>query len=471
MSEEAVSERLAAFGFSDAARTRAALTELTRGLTRSSRLMAQMLALVLGWLSEEPDPDLGLLGLRTLADGPHRRALLVSTFRDSPEAARRLCRLLGTSRPLHDLLRREPELLATLGDDEALSLPGRQELLERATAGLAWRDPDQRGRALLQLKQSQLLRIAARDLLDLDGGEATGTALTTLAEAVVQGALTAVDPPVPLAVIALGSFGGGELSYASDLDVLVVAGDEDAPGGTEAAATALLRVLNGATPAERVFAVDPDLRPEGRQGRLTRTIASYRAYYERWAGTWERQALVRARPVAGDPELGQAFMALVEEFVWGRPFTEEDRRQVRRMKARVERERLPPGEDPQFHLKLGPGALADVEWTAQLLQLCRGVRSTRTTAALAALARMGALEEDEATVLVEAHGCCREIRDRWALMGGRPPDALPVPARQLARLAHSLGTTPGDLRQRYRRVTRRARRVVERQFYGIDLDR
>lgn len=473
MSEEAVSERLSAFGFSDAQRTRAALAELTRGLTRSSRLMSQVLALVLGWLSEEPDPDLGLLGLRTLADGSHRRAVLVSTFRDSPEAARRLCRLLGTSRPLHDLLRREPELIATLGDDAALELSGRDELVERCRSALAWRDRAGRARTLHQLQQSQMLRIAARDLLGLDGTAATAAALTTLAEAVVEGALAAVEPAGPLAVIAMGRLGGAELSYASDLDLLIVAGEPSGGGreagdGAEEAAGALLALLNGSTPAERIFAADAGLRPEGRQGRLARTLAGYRSYYERWAQTWERQALVRARPVAGDEALGAAFMALVEEFVWERPVTAEDRRQIRRMKARIERERIPPGEDPQFHLKLGPGALSDVEWTAQLLQLTHGVRSPGTVEAIGRLADGGHLGDDEAAALVGAYRSCERIRNRWALMGGRPRDALPVPAVQLARLAHSLGTTPASLRDEYRRVTRRCRRVVERRFYGIE---
>ncbi|MGH9060798.1 MAG: bifunctional [glutamine synthetase] adenylyltransferase/[glutamine synthetase]-adenylyl-L-tyrosine phosphorylase, partial [Acidimicrobiales bacterium] len=367
MAPEAVSERLAAFGFSDAGRTRAALAELTRGLTRSSRLMAQVLALVLGWLSEEPDPALGLLGLRTLADGPHRQSLLVSTFRDSPEAARRLCRLLGTSRPLHGLIRREPGFITALGEDRTLALPGRDELVERAAAALAWREPAQRAGALRQLEEGQLLRIASRDLLGLDGPGVTGAALTTLAEAVLEAALDVLPAPVPLAVVALGRLGGAELSYASDLDLLVVAGEtgpvgaggRSAPAGqaggdraqtAEEAATALLRLLDQAAPAGRLLSVDARLRPEGREGRVARTLAGYRAYYERWAQTWERQALVRARPVAGDPELGRGFMELVEEFVWSRPFTDEDRRQVRRMKARVERERLPRGEDPQFHL-------------------------------------------------------------------------------------------------------------------------
>lgn len=470
LSPAAISERLAAFGFADAARTRAALAELTTGLTRSSRLMAQMLALVLSWLSEEPDPELGLLRLRTLADGAHRRGLVVSAFRDSPLAARRLCRVLGTSGPLHELLRHEPELIASLGDDAALVLPERAELVERGRAALA--RSAHPSRTLLRLKRVALARIATRDLLGMDTIEATGAALSNLAEAVLAAALQAVAPPVPMAIIAMGRLGGGELSYASDLDLLVVLGSGgDRSGevrGGEAAAEMLLHLLNGNSPAERVFTVDANLRPEGRQGSLARSIVGYRVYYERWARTWERQALIRARPVAGDTQLGEEFASLVDGFIWEQPFEEADRRSVRRMKARIERERLPPGEDPQFHLKLGPGALADVEWTAQLLQLEHRVPSPGTMDALAALRETGVLDPVEWAALADAYRRCEEIRNRWALMGGVPTDALPVASDRLAALAHSLGTTSGELRQDYRRVTRRARQVVRARFYGIE---
>ncbi len=469
MGAAAVSERLAAFGFSDAARTRAALGELTRGLTRSSRLMAQMLPLVLAWLSEEPDPEAGLLRLRTLADGAHRRALLVSTFRDSPLAARRLCRILGTSGPLHELVRHEPTLIPTLGDDASLVLAGRAELVDRARAVVSTAGSP--SRALLRFKRTQLLRIATRDLLGLDDVEGTGTALSTLAEAVLEAALDAQERPVPMAIIAMGRLGGAELSYASDLDLLVVLPDGGDNRAGEAAAEALLHLLNGGpNVAEQVFRVDPNLRPEGRQGPLARSLSAYTAYYERWAGTWERQALIRARPVAGDPVLGAAFGRLVDHFVWEAPFGEDEARQIRRLKARIERERVPAGEDPQFHLKLGPGALADVEWTAQLLQLAHKVRSPGTMDALAALAAAGALDRAEHAMLTDAYRRCEQIRNRWALMGGAPTDSLPVAADRLAALAHSLDTTPTELRQGYRRVTRLARRVVRGRFYGMGTD-
>jgi glutamate-ammonia-ligase adenylyltransferase len=469
MAPEAVQTRLAAFGFADAERTRQALTELTRGLTRSSRLMQQMLALLLGWLSESPDPDLGLLGLRTLATGPHRASQLVSTFRESPEAARRLSLLLGTSRLFISGLEHQPDLIADLGSDDAMAPRGRAVLCQRAAAALAWRgDADERRRALQRFTRAEVLRIAAGDVLGLHGMETTAAGLTALAEAVLEAALGILEPAVPMAVVAMGRFGGAELSYASDLDVMLVyegSTAEEFAAADETAGT-LLRYLNGATPAERIFRVDADLRPEGRQGPLARSLEGFRTYYGRWAQTWERQALVRARPVAGDAGVGRRFMDVVDDFVWGSPLTDDEVREIRRMKARIERERIPAGDDPQFHLKLGRGSLSDVEWTAQLLQLRHGVASPGTMAALHRLEAAGAIGAADAAVLGDAYRFCERTRNRWYLVKGAPGDALPAQAEQLARLARSCDTTPAELREAYRRVTRRARQVVERRFYG-----
>src|SRR5439155_8171634 len=171
------------------------------------------------------------------------------------------------------------------------------------------------------------------------------------------------------------------------------------------AAERLSAFLSSTGPA-RIYALGAGLRPEGKQGPLARSLDGYRRYYDRWAQTWERQALVRARPVAGDADVGRAFLDTVEPFVWGRPLSDDEAREIRRMKARIERERIPAGEDPSFHLKLGRGSLSDVEFTAQLLQLRHGVRSPGTTAALDALVAAGALDPDDRDVLAEAYRFC-----------------------------------------------------------------
>jgi glutamate-ammonia-ligase adenylyltransferase len=176
--------------------------------------------------------------------------------------------------------------------------------------------------------------------------------------------------------------------------------------------------------------------------------------------------MIRARPIAGDSDLGRRFVADRDEFVWGAPFTEEDRRDIRRIKARVEHERIPANEDPQYHLKLGRGSLSDVEFCAQLLQLEHDVREAGTVAALDALRERGVLSDEDHDVLVGSYRFCEHTRNRWFLVNSAPSDFLPPQLDDLERLAVSLGTTARDLRDDYRRVTRRARRVFERRFYG-----
>jgi len=459
---------LAAFGFADAERTQEAVAELTRGLTRTSRLMQQLLPLLLEWLSLSPDPDLGLLGLRRLASGPGRATALAEAFRDSPEGARRLCVVLGTSELLGERLVHNPDMVGLLAEDAALAPRGGPELAGLADAAATWRDDlEDRRLALKRFSDREGLRIAAGDVLDLLDTSAVGAALTDLAAAALRSAVDAVARDVDLAVVALGRFGGGELSYPSDLDLVFVSagGDADAREAAERAATRLLRFLGGGTP--RLYDVDPDLRPEGRDGALVRSLDAWANYVSRWAEPWERLAWVKARPVAGDPGLGAA---LVEEvlapFVWDRRVDDDERLALRRVKARVETERIRPGDDRDFHLKLGPGGLTDVEFCTQLLQLEHGIRATGTATALGLLAEAGALDTEEHASLAEAHRFLERVRNRLYLVTGDPGDALPARVDHLARLAASLGTTPRALRETHRRVTRRARRVVERRFFG-----
>ncbi|MDP1818800.1 MAG: bifunctional [glutamine synthetase] adenylyltransferase/[glutamine synthetase]-adenylyl-L-tyrosine phosphorylase [Acidimicrobiales bacterium] len=464
---EAAARRLAAFGFADLERTRQAVIELTRGLTRSSRMMQQLLPLLLDWLSASPDPDLGLLGLRRLASGEQRSRALASTFRDSPEAARHVALLLGTSRRLGDVLLANPDLIERLPHPDRLRTRSVDELVAGAEGALAWREePDQRQRALQRWQHRHLLGVAARDVFGQASVDVVGADLSALAEATLEGALSTLRPEVPVAVVAFGRFGGAELGYASDLDLVFVhdGTSPDEIAEAERVASGLLRFVGGSTPAERIWAVDASLRPEGRNGPLARSLDGWRAYLARWASTWERQAYLRVRRVAGEPALAADLIDEIDHAVWARPFTEDEAREVRRRKVRIEQERLAPGEDPEFHLKLGRGSLSDVEFTVQLLQLRHGVPGARTLGALDALVEAGHLPADEADVLAESYRFCERTRNRSFLVVG-PGDSLPLRPEQAAPLARSLGVTVGDLRAEYRRVTRRARRIVERRFY------
>jgi glutamate-ammonia-ligase adenylyltransferase len=431
--------------------------------------MQQMLPLLLDWLSAAPDPDLGLLLLRNLLTGPQRRTQMIEAFRDSPEVARTLSLLVGTSRLLGDALQRNPDLVTRLPYPERLRTRPREELVESARKAVGWRDDvAERQEALRRWKERHLLGIQVRDVRFDESVEVVGRDLSVLAEASIETALQSVEPTIPFAVIALGRFGGASLSYASDLDVVFVY-EGDGAGPFEEGdrlAKQLLRFVNGASPAERIYEIDAQLRPEGNHGPMARSLGGYEKYFDRWAQVWERQAYLRARPVAGDPALGARFLAMLEPHVWGAPLTNDEIREIRRMKARVEQERIPSGEDPRFHLKLGRGSLSDIEWTVQLLQLQFGVRATGTIPALEAVRAAGHLSDDDAAILVETYEFLEHTRNRWFLVNSAPSGSLPTQPESLTWLARSLGTNSADLREHYRRVTRRARRVVERVFYG-----
>lgn len=470
LSAEATEVRLAAFGFVDARRTSAALGELTRGLNRSSRLMQQMLPLLLDWLSLSPDPDLGLLLIRNLLTGPRQSRQIAETFRESPAAAQALCTIAGTSRLLGDIVAANPDLVSRLPNPDQLATKHLEGLIATATASVEMREgSSEQQSSLRRWQQRNLLGVAVRDIFTHSNVEEVGRDLTALAEATLETALRSLDPQIPFAVIGLGRLGGAELAYASDLDVIFVheGSTPDAVDEARRLSQSIMRMIGGSTPAARLYDIDCDLRPEGKNGPLSRSIDSYAIYWREHALTWERQAMTRARVVAGDRDIGDELLDELQPWVWGPGLSAESIREIRRMKARIESERIPMGEDPDFHLKLGRGSLSDIEFTAQMLQLQYGVKATGTIDALRALTEGDVLDHEDAAVLSEAYEFCERVRNRWFLVNSAPSDSMPTQPESALWLARSLDTEPGALREHYRRVTRRARSVVERVFYGL----
>jgi [glutamine synthetase] adenylyltransferase / [glutamine synthetase]-adenylyl-L-tyrosine phosphorylase len=401
-----------------------------------------------------------------------------------------MARVLAASRYATDLLLRQPEMVAILGEDAQLAPRPAAALQAEAVAAVGRHaGPPDAVAAVRALRRRELLRTATADLLGLSVVEETGEALTAVTGAAVGAALQvavrtaeASHGPLPtrLCVVAMGRFGGHETGYGSDADVMFVhdplpgADEEEASRAAHAVAEDLRALLARPAPDPPLL-IDPGLRPEGKQGPLVRTLASYRAYYERWSVPWEAQALLRAEPAAGDRALGAGFTALADEFRYPAAGIGDDfAREIRRIKARMEAERMPRGVDPALHLKLGPGGLSDVEWVVQLLQLRHAhavpeLRTTRTMAGLAAAAGAGLVGEDDAAALSAAWRLAARVRDAAVLVRGRPSDVLPTRQPEVAAVASVLGYPPEayqDLEQDYRRAARRARAVMERLFYG-----
>ncbi len=498
MGETAARERLVALGFRDGAAALRDVRELTAGVTRRARTLRAVLPGVLQVLQDTPDPDTGLRSFRELVEAQGDSARLLDHLRDHPPAAELLGRVLGTSRVAGELLVSQPQGIDWLRDkalhDRART---RDELARMAMARLHWQDTTA---ALRRFKQLELLRIVLRDLAGGTTAAGVGEELSALGEACLTGALRAElrrqarerglespdELPVSLAIIGMGRLGGRELNYASDLDVLFVHEVLGAGGEHDADATRLaldiaqnvLRSLSAITAEGSAFDVDADLRPEGRAGPLSRSLSSYQGYWDRWAESWEAQALMRVRYVAGDLDLGRRFVAAARDRAFGE--AADDRREIamRRMKARLEKERLPRRVEPERHLKLGPGGMSDVEWTVQLLQQRHGprlpiVRTPSTAEAIDALQDASLLEHEDAAWLREGYRFLAELRNRLFLLRHRDPDVVPASTLQLETLARSMGYGRGrwqDLEEDRRRHARHVRRVCEQVFYGAGPD-
>ncbi|MEU0654128.1 bifunctional [glutamine synthetase] adenylyltransferase/[glutamine synthetase]-adenylyl-L-tyrosine phosphorylase [Streptomyces albogriseolus] len=503
LSAEAARERMVALGYADPAAALRHLEALASGVTRKAAIQRTLLPVLLGWFADSADPDAGLLNFRKVSDALGKTPWYLRLLRDEGAAAENLARVLSAGRLAPDLLMRAPEAVALLGDGDGggLAPRSRASLEQEVLAAVRRADNAVQGvTAARGVRRRELFRTAAADIVGSYGTESqpaeadqgalvdlVGGAVSDLTAATLAGTLRAVvregwgdTLPTRFAVIGMGRFGGHELGYGSDADVLFVHEPRDGVGEREASeaankVVAEMRRLLQAPSADPPLLIDADLRPEGKSGPLVRTLGSYEAYYRRWALVWERHALLRAEPVAGDEDLGRRFVELIDPLRYPAGGLEEDAvREIRRLKARMEAERLPRGADPKLHAKLGPGGLSDVEWTVQLLQLRHGaevpgLRTTRTREALAAAREAGLLSEEDAAFLDEAWVLATRVRNAVMLVRGRAGDTFPTVPRELAAVGRYLGYGPGhagDMLDAYRRTARRARGVVEELFYG-----
>jgi glutamate-ammonia-ligase adenylyltransferase len=281
---------------------------------------------------------------------------------------------------------------------------------------------------------------------------------------------------IEFGIVAMGRYGGAELGFGSDADVMYVyrpAGVE--PEEAQRRAEHIVHELIRLTEDVRLpLDLDTGLRPEGKNGAIARSLESYAAYYERWSLTWEAQALLRARGVVGDPALLAEFERLADSIRYPAEIGANEVREIRRIKARVESERLPQGADPARHLKLGRGSLSDVEWFVQLLQLQHAaaeptLQTTSTLQALDAAVDAGLVPAPDAERLRAAWLIASRARSAMTLWTAKTADVLPVDRRQLEGVSRLMEYPVGgasQLEEDYLRTTRLARQVFERGFYG-----
>ena len=488
LGSDAARARLSSIGFRDPDGAFRHLAALTRGTSRRAKIQRNLMPVLLQWLADGTDPDFGLLAFRKVSEANAETPWYLRLLRDGYEAAERLTKLLSSSKFTADLLESSPEAVAWLERDEQLQ-PTMLDQLRAEMRAFASRQSSLAdvAAAIRRVHRREILRLAmgyvVGVLTDAEVSLGLDAAHTALLDGLLLAARTITDIPdtVELSLIAMGRYGGGELGFASDIDLIAVYRAPAEMSGDHAQRAAIRLVSELRTlVADPRFPVDLDfdLRPEGKNGPLARSLAAYEAYYSRWSVVWEAQALLRARPVAGDAQLGQDFVALADRVRYPENFSAEQTREVRRVKARVESERLPQGADPKLHLKLGPGGISDVEWLVQLLQLQHGaqfpaLQTVSTLDALTAAAEHEFLTAMDAERLRESWEYASTVRSALKLWSGRGSDSMPTDWQDLAGLAGVLGhpaNNTSELVERWRAVSRRARAVFDREFFGYDDD-
>jgi len=479
----AAKTRLTALGYADADAALRHIEALSVGMSRPAEIQRQLLPAMLGWFAAGPNPDAGLLAFRQVSEALGETPWYLRALRDESAMAERMSLILSTSRLAVTLLRRVPQQVELLSSDE-LIVPRSLGEIREAMAAVSGRyaETEAAVEAVQAIRRRELLRLAMADLLGHASREVVGRGLTDIVDATVGAVLEIarreVDDAPEIAVIACGSWGASEMSYSSDADGMFVIDDNDDPERTKRAIAIVtrLRALLKLGGEDAALRFDADLRPEGKEGPLVRTLSAYRRYYERWSATWEAQAMLRAAVGTGDEELGRRFIEVVDPVRYPTGgLSAQQVHEIRRLKARVETERMPRGVDQKRHVKLGPGGLSDVEWTVQLLQLQHAhevptMRTPRTMEALRAAVGAGLVGEGDAAALEAAWEFAGRIRNTAMLVRGKGSDMIPTDAREIAQVAQALGYGRGGashLLDDWGRTARRARNVVDRLFYGL----
>jgi [glutamine synthetase] adenylyltransferase / [glutamine synthetase]-adenylyl-L-tyrosine phosphorylase len=481
--------RLNALGYKDPESALRHIESLTTGVSRRAVIQKTLLPVLLSWFADGPEPDIALLSFRRLSDALGSTPWFLRLLRDESAAAELMAKLLSSSRYATDLLMSAPEAVSMLGNIEELEPRTREQYEAEMNSVIARHETAENiVSAARSFRRRELLRTATADLSGRLTTEQVGIALSnvyaTVIETALKGAILAVEQEsgkevsTNMCVIAMGRFGGFELGYGSDADVMFVHEPKKDSDPQEAEKCALdianrLRTLLMQPSVDPPLEIDADLRPEGKNGPLVRTLDSYLAYYQKWSAPWEAQALLRALPVAGDLAVGEKFIKGINKTRYPENgVSEENLREMRRIKARMESERLPRGADVNLNTKMGRGGLSDVEWVVQLLQMQQGsknesLRITATLPALRACVKAELISETDAKSLSESWTLATWIRNAQMLSRAKANDQIPTDINELSAIAFTLNQkSHSQLIEDYRRITRRARLVMEKIFYG-----
>lgn len=478
LSDEQVSQRLEALGFVDTKGAIAHITSLTQGISRRATIQRTLLPVLLRWLGEGVNPDRGLLAFRRLSESLGETHWFLRMLRDASGAAERLMKVLSNSEFIARLLEHIPDSSEWFGDEQDLKPRIAADISSEIGAILERNDSVRSSAdAIRAIRRREVLRIAIGGVLGANTIEDVSKGLSELTDEYLLGMLRLAfienqlaDNPFEFCIVTMGRLGGKELGFGSDADAMLVyrSSTENAQQLAESVSSSLMNLV---TDALLGFELDLDLRPEGKQGVRVRSLDSYAAYYSRWAEIWEFQALVRARPI-GSSVLAADFEALIQQYRYPEQVDAKSLLEIRRIKARVESERLPQGADSTRHLKLGRGSISDVEWLVQVMQMRfafkhPSLRVLGTVQALRACVSEKLLDHSDSEVLERAWRIASRARSGLILANDKSNDTIPSDRKQLETLARILEYEPGKatlLEEDYLAATRRARAVFEKLF-------
>ncbi|MGD0651570.1 MAG: bifunctional [glutamate--ammonia ligase]-adenylyl-L-tyrosine phosphorylase/[glutamate--ammonia-ligase] adenylyltransferase [Verrucomicrobiia bacterium] len=483
---DALPETLGRVGFADVPAAVRSINGLLHGSgfvhvsQRTKELFGRLFPMLLEWAGKVADPDAALLRFEQFVNAYGSRGLLYEILVRHPQLVELLMRLGDASRFLSETIARQPELFDEVCLGVALvETKTRERMREELTASWMSRDeaasesdasPIEGARLW---KQGQLLRIGIEDVMGLADLERIQLEITSLAGACLRFLLEQARRELklmkfPFVIIGMGKFGGQELGYGADLDVLFVGGKGD-QGQTMASklATKVIDFMSRQTAEGTLFAVDARLRPDGEKGPLASSLEAHRDYYVKRAQLWERQALTKARFVAGDENLGRCFMQMVHEAVYARGLTDKEVAEIRQMRHRIETERGDQAH-AEMEFKTGLGGLIDVEFLIQTLQLRHGhahpqLRTAHTLAALNRLTALGIVDESQSAQLRAHYLFLRRIESVLRRMENTRVSHLPTDEREQAWLAKRLGFASRDeFLGNYQLATKRTRELYER---------
>ncbi len=455
---------------------------------------------VLAEIAATPDPDQALLFLVDLISKRGSWSALWRLFDENREAMRMIASLMGTSAYLARVFVNHPELI------DGLLLAGRaspradratiDERIDARFGNVDAGDDEQFWNQLAELKQAEVLRVGLADIAGELTSDAVCAELSTIADAVLQRSYSLVEhalverhgvprdergEPARMAVLALGKLGGSELGYASDLDIVFVYegdGHTDGPRAIDNSvfmtrlAQRLVSSLFTLHRGGRLYETDTRLRPEGSKGLLVSSLSGWLRYHREGARLWERQALIKLRPVAGDADLGRTVADNAAQHVYagGRESRRDIAHEIRSMRERIQAELA--GTSGAWDFKAGRGGLIDVEFAAQFLQLVHGgahpsLRTRATIPALSAAAQAGVADADACAVLIDGYRFLRLLEHRVRIVHDRSDSRLPTDDVELDKLARRARYPDADaLRAAYRQRTGLIRDAYERILGG-----